>query len=210
MRNVGCVLVGVVFTHLVCSFLWAYSVGKFRVEFTRQGHVAVSELLLVWRTSFGKCMSSGSQVRYDIIWHRCDIIIYYYEIVMTMTTGIIVRVLPFDVIATLSTISDTSLSKLWFPIVQVTGQSDCIHHDAGGQECAEGGVGDPLQEQETHTILPQGSGKPVGGITVCVHACVWVSICIPSFNYPDKYREYVHIKCGLWYVSVVPLLILPL
>ena len=33
---------------------------------------------------------------------------------------------------------------------------------------------------------------------------VCVSICIPSFNYSDKYREYVHIKCGLWYVSVVP------
>jgi len=70
------------------------------VEFTRQGHVAVSEVLLVWRTSFGKCMSSGSQVCYDIIWHRCDIIWhrcdiiwYYYEIVMSMTSGIIVSYL---------------------------------------------------------------------------------------------------------------------
>ena len=50
-------------------------------------------------------------------------------------------------------------------IIQVTDQSDCGCHDAGRQECAEGGLGDTLQEQEADPLLSQGNGKK----DECVH-----------------------------------------
>ena len=50
-------------------------------------------------------------------------------------------------------------------IIQVTDQSDCSCHDAGRQECAEGGLGDTLQEQEAYPLLSQGNGKK----DKCVH-----------------------------------------
>ena len=57
--------------------------------------------------------------------------------------------------------SEQQLIPLVHFIVQVTDQSDCSCHDAGRQERTEGGLGNPLQEQEADPLLSQSHGKSV-------------------------------------------------
>ena len=88
-------------------------------------------------------------------------------------------------------------------IVQVTDQSDCSCHDAGRQECAEGGLGDPLQEQETDPLLSQSHGKSVHTQepnTVCGslrERCEYYSCVFPSITACKEPLLRVGVTCTL-------------